>query len=316
MQIKSDMVSNGHGPLSPSYVVIHETANPGATARNHVDYWKRNPDYAVHYVGDWTGIAWHCVPDDKLCWQVGNGNSHVVGIELCHATNKADFDKVWRLGVEWAAWALKHFGWGTDRLLSHNDCTRIWGGSDHTDPIGYFAEHGKTWEQFKADVASEMKGGNTVNKQKPGKAVNGAGLYYRAHVANLGWLDSVRDGQVAGTTGNGYQLEALKVQPPEGVVLDVSVHISNVGWKTYKGVQAGPRSDTGSSAIDPLIGSTGEGRGIEAVMVTPTKMPKGKRLKYRVHVGGFGWGSWTYAPYCAGTTGIDRQIEAIQFVLE
>ena len=164
MRIIDDFVSNGHGSLSPSYIVIHETANPGATAKNHRDYWARDDTYAVHYVGDWTGVIYHCVPDNRLCWQVGNGNPYVVGIELCHATNQSDFNKVWNLGVEWAAMMLTRYGWGIDRLISHNDCTNWWGGSDHTDPLGYFNEYGKSWAQFKNEVDKYM-GGEMLTKE-------------------------------------------------------------------------------------------------------------------------------------------------------
>lgn len=156
--IKS-IVNNGHGSLDADYIVIHETANPGATAKNHRDLWAGNgyyADYAVHYVVDWTKNCYYCVPEDRLCWQVGNGNSHVIGIELCHATTKANFNKVWDAGVQWATWQLKKHGWGIDRLLSHNECRKIWGGTDHTDPDGYFKTYGKTWSQFKAAVAKEL----------------------------------------------------------------------------------------------------------------------------------------------------------------
>lgn len=159
MNIIEDIVSWGHGELYPSYVVIHETANPGATARNHRDYWASNDTYAVHYCGDWFGDVYHCVPDDRICWQVGNGNPYVVGIELCHATNQEDFEAVWRVGIEWSAMMLNRYGWGIDRLISHNDCTNWWGGSDHTDPISYFENHGKSWEQFKQEVADYMASG-------------------------------------------------------------------------------------------------------------------------------------------------------------
>ena len=148
----------GHGPLNPSYVVIHETAGPGAPATNLVSWWKGGGGLPVHYVGDWTGDCYYCVPEDEICWQVGNGNLYVVGIELCHATNQRDFDAVWELGVEWAAWQLSKRGWGIDRLLSHYDCTIRWGGSDHTDPIGYFEEFGRSWEQFKNDVQERLDG--------------------------------------------------------------------------------------------------------------------------------------------------------------
>lgn len=146
----------GHGYLNPSYVVIHETAGPGAPAVNLVSWWAGGGGLPVHYVGDWTGDCYYCVPEDEVCWQVGNGNPYVVGIELCHATNYDDFCKVWDLGVEWAVWQLQKRGWGTDRLISHYDCISMWGGTDHTDPIGYFEEFGRSWEQFVRDVEKRL----------------------------------------------------------------------------------------------------------------------------------------------------------------
>ena len=156
MKIIESIVTNGHGTLNASYLVIHETANPGASALNHVNYWRNNPAYAVHYVGDWTGDVYHCVPDDRLCWQVGNANDKVIGIELCHGRNSVEFQKVWDVGVDFAVWFLRRKGWGVDRMLSHDYCRRKWGGTDHTDPIGYFKKYGRSWEQFVADVDKKL----------------------------------------------------------------------------------------------------------------------------------------------------------------
>lgn len=156
----------GHGPLDPDYVCIHETAGPGAPALNVVGWWRGGGGLPVHYVGDWTGKCYRCVPEDEVCWQVGNGNSRVVGIELCHATNADDFAAVWRLGVEWAAWQLSKRGWGTDRLVSHRMAAEMWGGSDHTDPDGYFAEFGRSWGEFAADVDAELRRGEAGEEAK------------------------------------------------------------------------------------------------------------------------------------------------------
>lgn len=165
MQIVDAIVSDGHGALTPEYVCIHETANPGATAAQHVSYWSASPAYAVHYVADWGQRVYRCVPDDRICWQVGGGNSHVLGIELCHATNSDDFAKVWDNGVEWAAWALSSRGWGVDRLISHDDARRMWGGTDHADPIEYFEQFGRSWVQFVACVAAELEGNSMTTEQ-------------------------------------------------------------------------------------------------------------------------------------------------------
>ena len=156
----------------------------------------------------------------------------------------------------------------------------------------------------------------TVNPQKPGNAVNNAGMYYRAHVANMGWCDSVRDGQTAGTTGNGYPIEALKIKPPKGMELTVKAHCQNVGWKTWKGVDGSENSGTGSSAHDPIIGSVGKSQRLEAIEIDVTKNPAKLRVSYRVHVSGYGWTGWVPAGYAAGTVGIGCGVEAIQIKAE
>ena len=109
---------------------------------------------------DWTGIVYHTTPDDRATWNVGgNANSWTVGIELCHATNQADFERVWRTGVEFAAWYLNQQGWGIDRMMSHRQANETWATfSDHSDPDGYFEEFGKSWWQFVDEVEKEMEG--------------------------------------------------------------------------------------------------------------------------------------------------------------
>lgn len=174
------IVANGHGSLNASYLVIHETANPGASDDNHVTYWSNNPAYAVHYVMDVDGSSvFHTVADNRKAWHVGNGNAYTVGIELCHATNQADFNAQWTEAVKWAGDYLHNKGWGVDRLISHNEAALRWGGSDHTDPVGYFAQYGKSWAQFEADVAAYMQTGEVGNggsiEQGGGTAVSGTG---------------------------------------------------------------------------------------------------------------------------------------------
>lgn len=162
MEVVDDYVfPQGRGWNWPEYLIIHETANPGATALNHVNYWASgNQGGEAHYVTDWTGIVYHTTPDDRATWNVGgNANSWTVGIELCHATNQADFEKVWRTGVEFAAWYLTSHGWGIDRMMSHYQANQTWATfSDHSDPIGYFEEYGKSWDQFVYEVEREMEG--------------------------------------------------------------------------------------------------------------------------------------------------------------
>ena len=143
-------------------------------------------------------------------------------------------------------------------------------------------------------------------EQIPGKPVNDADMWYRAHVQDLGWCDPVRDGQVAGTVGFGKRLEAIKLTPPPGYVLDVAVHVANVGWKHYRGIERGVK--------DPIIGTVGKGNAIESVLITVTARPNGdkRKLKFRVHQANTGWKAWTKEGFASGSDGLSIQLEAIQ----
>ncbi|MCH9275017.1 N-acetylmuramoyl-L-alanine amidase [Bifidobacterium amazonense] len=155
--IREDIVNQGHGYLSPVYFAVHSTANPGATARNHRDLWSRNYDYAVHLVSDWTD-AYHCVPYNRLCWQVGNGNATCEGLEICEATNAADFAKGIQIAAEVVAQRLKAHGWSVDRMHPHQWFSRTYGGSDHTDPMPYFTRYGYSWDKFVNLVKQKLNG--------------------------------------------------------------------------------------------------------------------------------------------------------------
>lgn len=147
-EIKERIVANGHGSLSPSYFAVHSTANPGATAANHVSYWSNNPDYAVHLVSDWDE-AYHTVPYDRLCWQVGNGNATCEGLEICEATTREQFERGLEVARSVILQRLAAHGWTVDgNVRSHDWFTRIYGGSDHTDPLPYFNRWGWTWDMF------------------------------------------------------------------------------------------------------------------------------------------------------------------------
>lgn len=156
MKISQHIISNGYGKLKPDYLVIHETASKNADCKNLLNYWSNNPKYCVHYVADWDDIIYNCIPEDRIAYHCGNGNNKSFGIELCHAVNKYEFEKVWNNGIDFSVWVLKTHGWDISRLISHDDARRMWGGTTHTDPIGYFKEFGRSWEEFKIEVQNKL----------------------------------------------------------------------------------------------------------------------------------------------------------------
>lgn len=150
--IQKKIVSTGNGALfsspNPIYFAVHSTANPGASAANHVNYWTNNPRYAVHLVSDWKE-AYQCVDFKYRCNQVGNGNYTCIGLEICEATNRADFEKGLSIARDVILQVLSQRGWTVDKnVRSHKWFTENYGGSDHVDPIPYFQKWGWTWDKF------------------------------------------------------------------------------------------------------------------------------------------------------------------------
>jgi hypothetical protein len=152
-------------------------------------------------------------------------------------------------------------------------------------------------------------------KQPDSKPKNNAHMCYRVHITDE-WLPSVRDGQVSGTVGCATTVDALKITPPDGVTLEVHVHIQSIGTKCYEGVRRGKSSGTGSSPNDPIMGELG--KRLEAVRIEHTAVPKALKgkLRYRGHVQGKGWmpvckeGEW------CGTRGESKRLEAIEIWYE
>lgn len=286
-QSQDAYVSNGHGYLNAQYLVIHETANPGASAWNHVLYWRGNDTYAVHHVMELDGsTVYNTVPENRLCWHVGNGNYATIGIELAHATNASDFARQWSEAVRWAGDELRAHGWDTSRLLSHYQAARIWGGSDHTDPTGYFAEYGKSWNEFVQAVASYLGSGyiaptaptdaNGGTYQPPysatrtkfpkstGKSVN---IHYALHNRHGAWNEAVtnfNDSNSEGFAGMPYGSHDMLIAWADSGTLRYRVHTEESGWLGW--VQTADYSDS----VNGMAGIWGQTiDGVQMYYITP-----------------------------------------------
>ena len=163
----------GHGTINTQYLVVHSTANPGATAKNHVDYWTRqgNSSTMAHWVIDWSGTCYQMAYSNRLVWHVGNGNRYSCGIEICEATNASDFAKGFDEAARWCADFLKSKGWGIDHMVSHNEARILWGGTDHTDPDTYFRRFGKSWADFENLVQAYLNDGMWHDSESSGAAI-------------------------------------------------------------------------------------------------------------------------------------------------
>lgn len=128
---------------------------------------------------------------------------------------------------------------------------------------------------------------------------------YKAHVQNIGWMSTVGAGETAGTTGNGYRMEALKINLTDNgnSMIKYRAHVQNIGWQDW--VYSGS-----------IVGTTGISYRIEALEIKlRTAYVNDYDIYYRVHVADFGWLGWAKNGATAGSTGIGAQIEAVQIKL-
>lgn len=132
-------------------------------------------------------------------------------------------------------------------------------------------------------------------------------IVYQAHVQNKGWMKKVIDGAWAGTQGESKRLEALIIDPPEGVVLDVDVHMQKLGWRTYTGIKHNN---------DRILGTVGESRRVEAIRIRCVQNSTGRKLHYQAHCQTYGTLPSCNEGETAGTTGKSKRLEAIRICME
>ena len=280
-----------------------------------INYYNENTDgYDMSMWDEW------CACFVSVC-SLKSGNADATGTSV----NCAVFRNIWaEKGILRQRWEVPEPGWlidydwQQDGIPDHIgivvDCDGetihvIEGNTDgemcaeHWIPVG-------SWS-ISCFGAPEYEGDEKpVPHQEPGEPVNDAGLWYRAHCQDVDWLDPVHDGQVAGTVGFGLRMEAIKITPPEGWVLDVALHIANVGWKHYKGIENGIK--------DPVMGTTGKSQAIESVLIRVVSRPANdkRKLYFRVHQAGTGWKAWTKEGFASGSDGLSIPLEAIQMKVE
>ncbi len=122
-------------------------------------------------------------------------------------------------------------------------------------------------------------------------------IEYQAHVQDVGWTESVSDGEVAGTVGESKRLEALIVESDYN--LEYKAHVQNVGWQDY--VKRGEEA-----------GTTGQSLRMEAFRIKLIDAEEGKHVWYRTHIENFGWTDYAIDGEICGSVGQALRLEAIE----
>lgn len=137
-------------------VVIHYTANPGATAKQNRDYFNglqngQGTKASSHFIIGLEGEIIQCVPLREVAYASNDRNDDTISIEVCHEDESGKFNRAsYESLVKLTGWLCKAFRIPPDNLLRHYDIT------GKMCPK-YYVEHSMAWDQLKEDIKAQYQ---------------------------------------------------------------------------------------------------------------------------------------------------------------
>lgn len=128
---------------------------------------------------------------------------------------------------------------------------------------------------------------------------------YQVHVQDIGWMNPVGNGGIAGTTGRSLRMEAFVIHMTDDYesMVEYCAHVQDIGWMDWK--------ESGDVA-----GTVGRELRLEAIRIKLTERYARKYdIYYRAHVQDGGWLGWAKNGEPAGTSGASLRMEALQIQL-
>lgn len=178
---------------------------------------------------------------------------------------------------------------------------------------------GKGWTGYTTGMVGTTGQGKrleAIRIKLTGEAASKYDVYYRTHVARIGWLNWASNGANSGTSGMAAPVEAVQIMlSPKGVTpvlasgaaseaflsgtsVRYKAHCQSYGW----------RSEVSDGAT---AGTTGQGKRMEALTMRLDGGNVGGSVNYQAYVSGKGWQGYKTANVVAGTEGQGRAIEAV-----
>lgn len=140
-------------PLRPVGVVVHSTANPGASADDHYRYWSSGIRHSsVHIVVDWDGaidlIPWR-PGEAEVAWHAGpTANKRFIGIEICeHKDYRKQMDSILN-AAKVVQTILSTYNWKQKNVIAHGHVSLLTDETDHSDPFPAFDRVNLSWSRF------------------------------------------------------------------------------------------------------------------------------------------------------------------------
>lgn len=137
-------------------IVVHYTANPGATAQENRDYFEGLKDShetkaSSNFIVGLNGEVIQCVPTWEEAYASNDRNMDTISIECCHPDESGKFtdETYWSL-VELCAFLCEKYNLNQDDIIRHYDVT------GKICPK-YFVDNESAWETFRGHVKKALK---------------------------------------------------------------------------------------------------------------------------------------------------------------
>lgn len=137
-------------------IVIHYTANPGATAIANRNYFENLKDThttkaSSHFVVGLEGEIVQCIPTAEIAYASNDRNSDTISVECCYKNEDGSFEQAtYDSVIKLTAWLCAKFGLTSEDVIRHYDVT------GKLCPL-YYVEHEDAWAQFKKDVDTYLQ---------------------------------------------------------------------------------------------------------------------------------------------------------------
>jgi len=174
------------GRAQPKYIVLHYTATNGASAKNEVDYFGKNPaatNASADFFVDGSEIwQYNTQLDRRYSWAVGVdysggtapfwgkcNNANSISIEMsCYLSGGKWYisDATYNNAVQLTKYLMQKYSIPAGNVIRHYDVCR----KDCPGAVGWIPKFGETtWKKFKAAIAgtSTTVTANTTATEKP-----------------------------------------------------------------------------------------------------------------------------------------------------
>ena len=136
-------------------IVIHYTANPGASAIDNRNYFENLKDTHItktssNFIVGIEGEIVQCVPTWEVAYASNDRNKDTVSIECCHPDESGKFTKsTYRSLVQLTAWLCMKFDLDETDVIRHYDVTG-------KNCPKYFVENERAWAQLREDIGKAL----------------------------------------------------------------------------------------------------------------------------------------------------------------